>query len=147
MILVTPAWPSQLWYPEAMRMSIQQPILSTWRRDFLKNSKGDFDPLFENKTLKLVNMDGLRARSQEEGVSQEASNLIIKLKRWSSNPKYESAWCKWASWCVERKIDPFYSNINPIPEFLYHLFQNGPQYRTINNCRSARFSFHDHIQG
>ena len=81
MILVTPAWPSQLWYPEAKRMFIQQQILLTWRRDLLKNSKGDFDPLFENKTLKLVNMDGLRARSQEEGVSQEASNLIIKLRR------------------------------------------------------------------
>ena len=39
-ILVPPAWQSQLWYPEAMRMFIQQSILLTWRRDLLKNPKG-----------------------------------------------------------------------------------------------------------
>ena len=54
MILVTPAWPSQMWYPEAMRMSIQQPILLTWRRDLLKNPQGEIPPLVQNKTLKLV---------------------------------------------------------------------------------------------
>ena len=40
MILVPPAWQPQLWYPEAMRMFIQQSILLTWRRDLLKNPKG-----------------------------------------------------------------------------------------------------------
>ena len=54
MIFVTPAWPSQLWYTEAMRMSIQQPILLTWRRDLLNNPKGEIHPLVLNKTLKLV---------------------------------------------------------------------------------------------
>ena len=54
MIVVTPAWPSQLWYPEAMRMSIQQPTLLTWRRDLLKNPQGETHPLFQNKTFKLV---------------------------------------------------------------------------------------------
>ena len=46
MILVTPAWPSLLWYPEAMRMSIPQPILLTWRRDLLKIQREKFIPLF-----------------------------------------------------------------------------------------------------
>ena len=54
MILVTPAWPSQLWYPEAMRVSIQQPNLLTWGRDLLKNPKGEIHPLVQNKTFKLV---------------------------------------------------------------------------------------------
>ena len=54
MILVTPAWPSQQWYPEAMRMSMQQPILLTRRRDLLKNPKGGIHPLVQNKTLNLV---------------------------------------------------------------------------------------------
>ena len=53
-ILVTPASPSQLWYPEAMRMFIQQPILLTWRRDLLKIPKGKIHPLVQHKTLKLV---------------------------------------------------------------------------------------------
>ena len=54
MILVTPAWPSQLWYPEAMKMSMQQPILLTWRRYILKNPKGEIHPLVQKKPLKLV---------------------------------------------------------------------------------------------
>ena len=54
MILVTPSWLSQLQYPEAMGMSIQQPILLTWTRDFLKNLKGEIHPLVQKKTLKFV---------------------------------------------------------------------------------------------
>ena len=50
----TPAWPSQLWCPEAMRISIQQPISLTWRRDLLKNPKGEIHLLVLNKTLKIV---------------------------------------------------------------------------------------------
>ena len=54
MILVTLVWPSQLWYPKPMRMSIQQPILLTWRSDLLKNPKEGIHALVQNKTLKLV---------------------------------------------------------------------------------------------
>ena len=48
--------------------------------------------------------------------------------------------------CSERKIDPFCSNINQILEFLSQIFQNGLQYRTINNYRSEISAFHDQIQ-
>ena len=67
MILVTPGWPSQLWYPEAMRMSIQQPILLTWKRDLLKNPKTEIQPLVQNKTLKLVawTASGLENQTKE----------------------------------------------------------------------------------
>ena len=53
-IPVFPAWPSQLWYSEAMKMYIQQPILLTCRRNLLKNPKGENHPLVQNKTVKLV---------------------------------------------------------------------------------------------
>ena len=67
MIFVTPACPSQLWYPEAMRMSIQQPILLTWRRDLLKSPKREIHPLVQNKTLKLVvwTVSGLDCKRKE----------------------------------------------------------------------------------
>ena len=47
MILETPAWSSQLWSTLAMRMSIQQPVLLTWRRDLIKNSKKKVHPLVQ----------------------------------------------------------------------------------------------------
>ena len=61
-------------------------------------------------------MDGVKARLQKE-VSKKASNLIIK-SRSGANSIYESAWSKRATWCAERKIDPFCSNINQILEYL-----------------------------
>ena len=48
---------------------------------------------------------------------------------------------------VLKKTDQFFSNINQILEYLSQLFQNGLQYRTINNYRSVIYAFHDHIQG
>ena len=51
-----------------------------------------------------------------------------------------------AAWYAERKIDLSCSNINQILDFLSQLFQNGLQYRTINDYNSAISSFHDHIQ-
>ena len=35
-------------------MSIQQPILSTWKKDLLKNPKEKIHPLVQSKTLQLV---------------------------------------------------------------------------------------------
>ena len=43
---------------------------------------------------------------------------------------------------VLKKIDQFFSNINQILEYLSQLFQNGLQYRTINNYRSVIYAFH-----
>ena len=114
---------------------------------YLKKSKGRNSSPCPKKTFKISGIDGLRAKLQKEGISREASNLIIKSRRSSSNSNYESAWGKWAGWCDESKIDPSCSNINQILEFLSQLFQNGLHYRTINNYRSAMPAFHDHIRG
>ena len=113
----------------------------------LKKPKGRNSSPCPKQNFKISGMDGLRTRLQKEGVSREASNLIINSRRSSSNSNYEPAWGKWAGWCAEKKIDPFCSNISQILEFLSQLFQNGLQCRTINNYRSAISAFHDHIQG
>ena len=91
----------------------------------LKKPKGRNSSPCPKENFKFSSMDGLGARLQKEGVSREASNLIIKSRRSSSNSNYESAWGKWAGWCAEKKIDPFCSNINQILELLSQLFQNG----------------------
>ena len=112
----------------------------------LKKSKGRNLSYCPKPNLKISGMDGLMVRLQKERVSREASNLIVKSRRSSSNSNYVLSWGKWDGWCAERKIDPFCSSINQILEFLSQLFQNGFQYRTINNYSSAISAFHDHIQ-
>ena len=109
--------------------------------------KGRNSSLYPKQNFKISGMEGLRVRLPKEGVSREASNLIIKSRRSSSNSDYESVLGKWANWCAERKIDPFCSNINQILELSSQPFQNGVQYKTINNYRSVIPAFHDHSQG
>ena len=135
MIFATPAWPSQLWYSEAMGMSIQQPIFLTWRRDLLKRPKGEIHPLAQNKTLKLVAWTEFQGRLPVLSLNQEDQVLPQIM-----------AWSKWPSWCAEGKIDQFCSNINQVLEFLSQLFQNGIPYRTINSYRSVISAFHDHAE-
>ena len=92
-------------------------------------------------------MDGLRARLQKEEFqgrlptlsSNKEDQVLIQIMNRSG--------VNGLAGVSERKIDPFCSNINQILEFLSQLFQNGLQYRTINNYRSAISAFHDHIQG
>ena len=58
-----------------------------------------------------------------------------------------STWRKWASWCLERKIDPFQAPVKDIIEYLTSLFNYGNEYRTINLHRSAISAFHEYIDG
>ena len=62
-------------------MSMQQPMLLTWRRDLLKNPKGGNSSPCPKQNFKSSGMDGLRARLQKEGISREASNVSIKSRR------------------------------------------------------------------
>ena len=67
LILITPAWTTQVWYPEILNMSIKSPILLPWRKDLLKNPKRKIHPLVQNRTLKLVawTVSGLDCRRME----------------------------------------------------------------------------------
>ena len=126
-------------------LSIKSPNLVPWRRDLLKNPKGEIHPLVQNMTLQLVAY-GFRARLQEEGISKADADPISRSRRPNSNANYESAWRKWASWCSRRKIYSFSSNINEILEYFTGLYKQGLQYRTIDNHRSAISAFHEQIQ-
>lgn len=54
MIIITPAWHSQPWYPQLLEMSIQNPILLPKRKDLLRNPSGKTHPLTTNNSLRLV---------------------------------------------------------------------------------------------
>ena len=62
-----PAWTTQVWYPEILNMSIKSLILLPWRKDVLKNPKGEIHPLVQNRALQLVawTVSGLHCRRRE----------------------------------------------------------------------------------
>ena len=62
----------------------------------------------------------------------------------SSN--YISPWSKWASWCSERKIDPFRCAIGKVLNYLSYLFDLGYKYRTVGCHRSAISAYHEYVE-
>ena len=93
----------------------------------LKKSKGTSLSPCPKQNFKISGTEQLKVRLQKEEVSTEASKLIIKSRKSSPNS---------GNYCAEKKVDPFCSNINRLLEFLSQLFQNGLQYKTLNNYRS-----------
>ena len=65
--LITSAWKTQVWYSKILYMSIKSPIFLPWRKDLLKNSKGQIHPLLQNRDLELVAwmVSGLDCRRRE----------------------------------------------------------------------------------
>ena len=85
----------------------------------------------------------LRRSLTEEGISEEASKLI--MSSWRGNT--EAGWKRWERWCVERGYEPVRSSLSAILEFLTTEFLQGKQYRTINTYRSAISMTHGPIDG
>ena len=74
---------------------------------------------------------------QSEGICTNASKLILAAWRPGTNEIYNSAWKKWHSWCLGRKVDSFRPTLADITGFLAHSFDEGLEYRTLNTYRSA----------
>ena len=53
-MIVTPAWQTQSWYPQLLQLSIQNPILVPHRWNLLLNPQGEVHPLIQNQSLQLV---------------------------------------------------------------------------------------------
>ena len=82
-----------------------------------------------------------------KGISESASHIITNSRGKDTLFNYESAWRKWTSWCLERKIDPFQAPVKGIIKYLTFLFKFGNEYRIINLHRSAIFVFREYIDG
>ena len=90
---------------------------------------------------------GFRETLLCEGISENASHIITNSRRKGTLSNYESAWRKWASWCLQRTIDPFRAPVKDIIEYLTFLFSYGNECRTINLHRSAISVFHEYVDG
>ena len=54
LLLITPTWQSQSWYPRLLQMSVDKPILIPQVEDPLMGSKMEKHPLIEKEKLKLL---------------------------------------------------------------------------------------------
>ena len=54
MLIITPAWPSQPWFPGLLKMSVKNALLLPALKDLLKDPVGKLKPLAMQNSLRLV---------------------------------------------------------------------------------------------
>ena len=82
-------------------------------------------------------MESLRDHLSSEGISKEATDILLSAQRRSTNAQYKSCWAKWCCWCRQQQVDNFRPAVSDLVHFLTELFEQGKQYSTINTYRSA----------
>ena len=121
-------------------------VAAQWKRNSDKPKK--YCPPIDGG--ELIDTSGLvcfRKTRFCEGISENAFHIITNCRRKGTLSNYESAWRKWASWCLERKFYPFQAPVKDVIEYLTFLFNYGIEYRTITLHRSAISAFHEYSDG
>ena len=146
-VIVTPAWQTQPYYPMLLNMSVSSPILLPPMPNLLLCPEGNTHPLMKTQTLKLVVWKVSGDKKEAAGVSKQTSELLAAGWRQGTQRAYNSCWRQWRSWCNTRQVDPFHTSVEHIADFLSELYAKVYEYRTINNYRSSISAFHQEIEG
>ena len=89
----------------------------------------------------------LRQSYSSQGLSSEASDLMLASWRDKTNSNYGSSFAKWAGWCQRRGRNPLSGPVADVVNFLAELYSQGYQYQSLNCYRSAISSVHDKVDG
>ena len=92
-------------------------------------------------------MAHLRDSFTSQGLSGEASELLLASWRDKTNKSYNSLCTKWFTWCQPRNRNPFDGPVADVVNFLAELHEQGYQYRSLNSYRSAISSIHNQVDG
>lgn len=79
-ILITVCWQSQPWYPQALKMSTQNPVLLPQSADLMTDPWRENSPNSYEPNSVLSGVGGLRDRLSRNGISEKAANLISKSR-------------------------------------------------------------------
>ena len=89
----------------------------------------------------------LRESYSSQGISPQASDLMLASWRDKTNSNYGSSFSRWASWCQQRGQNPLVEPIEDVVNFLANLYSKGYQYQSLNAYRSAISSTHQYVDG
>ena len=92
-------------------------------------------------------VEHLRESLSSQGLSGQATELILNSWRSKTSRSYDSLFGRWNRWCSERGSDPFSGPISEVANFLASLYKEGYQYNSVNAYRSAISSVHDKADG
>ncbi|XP_078510340.1 uncharacterized protein LOC144770021 [Lissotriton helveticus] len=81
-------------------------------------SSGTSTRLDSGQLSSSVRLEDLRSSAPDVFISQEASIFISRAWAPGTSRAYKSAWSLWASWCMERSVDPFSAPLSLVVNFL-----------------------------
>ena len=120
--IVVPKWPIQTWWAVLMQMLT----------DNYANPPPPRPPPPKKNTVPLV-----RRSVESQGISAEASRLIIQSWRSDNASQYQTYYKKWEMFCRQRNINPLQATLQHGINFLAEIFATGVRYSCTNTARSA----------
>ena len=98
LVIVTPVWPTQTWYPLLLTLCIDFPILLPIQKDLLTR-EGRNHPLPQ---LQLAGWLLSTVATKREDFLAKTRDILLAAWRKNTTSSYSSAWNKWGSWCSQR---------------------------------------------
>ena len=135
-IVLLPNWPTQPWYPIAIRMLKQDPIHLKPSKDLLHlpSLPEKLHPLSNKLNLMVCLLSG-------ENWIQPSYQLLPKTIRASYREgtvkQYRSDLSRWEKFCESNNLDIFQPGLENAIEFLTEIFNSGVRYSAVNTARSA----------
>ena len=136
-ILVAPVRKTQPWYPLLLSLVVDWPPIT----------QTDTQYRVSTHNAPTSRVEHLRESLSSQGLSGQATELILNSWRSKTSRSYYSLFRRWNRWCSERGSDPFSGPISEVANFLASLYKEGYQYNSVNAYRSAISSVHDKADG
>ena len=142
-VCVLPNWPTQPWFPKAMKMTVQAPVVL----EASKNTTPFAQPT--NRTPSAPQKPDsaclplIRTHLNNKEISTTAKDIIMASWRASTAKQYQIHLSRWEMFCKSRNINKYDASIENGIDFLASLYEKGLGYRAINTASSALSSVHD----
>ena len=142
-VLVAPVWKTRAWYSLLLKLMIGTPLRLPRTKNLIQPTHPVNCPDIQLHLAvwRISGQDSLqrdfRLRLQASCLPHGERSLAERMTRC----------CKWASWCVERDIDPISADITGVVNLLADLFHQGYQHRSLCSYRSAISSVHEKVDG
>ena len=136
LVLVTPVWPTQVWYPTLLDLSVSLPVLLPASQNLLLGPQGQVHPLIANQTLFLTAW-----HVSNNPCNRKAFVQTLPSSSWQLGglvqTRFITAPGRNGIAGVSRESDSFCPTLADITSFLSDCFNQGLEYRILNTYRSA----------
>ena len=128
-LIIVPLWPTQIWYPELLKMLVDSPrILLPGNILSMVNSQ---------KVHPLSSLSVIRRSYKVRNFSSKATDIILTSWHRGTQKQYITHIKKWFLFCDKKQIDSVHTDVNSILDFLTEQFECGCGYSSINTTRCA----------